>query len=582
MAGSLKVLCMHGVGDHHTDSQWQESWRAAILQGVHRWDPKREVETEFVLYDRLFDQASLSLADTLNALRKLLGSGLRYGVEDLFGRRRGLGDLPDTLRWTAGMVVQWVENDELRAATRDLLWSAVQRQSPDVVLAHSLGSLVCYDTFLRSSPREVLGETTFVSFGSQIGNPFVRASFGGRLVPVPTRKWYHLYNGNDDVLTCPIRIEAPTFEQVTANFDLPGIGDHDATGYLTHPGVVDRVWGSVVGSRAYRTLSRARPAFAKLSRTPDRRALLVGINEYPNKADRLEGCVNDVFLVSSVLQECGFDPDDIRVVLDQRATAAGIRERLGWLLDGVAAGDQRVFYYSGHGAQIRGYGIGEKIDRLDECLVPCDFDWTPEHAIIDDELYDLYSQLPYDARLVMLLDCCHSGGMTRDGGPRIRGLTPPDDIRHRALRWNAALQMWEERSLDSPNRSLADGSDGEDYLGQSGVKRRLGRAIGLRALPNKEYDAACKQLGHRGPYLPMIYQACREDEYAYEYRHGVVSYGAFTYAMARAIRQHKQASEPLTFRVLRNVVARTLRQLRYDQHPALVGPRDLCSSPIPW
>src|ERR1700716_2613031 len=29
----------------------------------------------------------------------------------------------------------------------------------------------------------------------------------------------------------------------------------------------------------------------------------------------------------------------------------------------------------------------------------------------------------------------HSGGITRDAGPRVRGVTPPDDIRHRALRW---------------------------------------------------------------------------------------------------------------------------------------------------
>ena len=27
--------------------------------------------------------------------------------------------------------------------------------------------------------------------------------------------------------------------------------------------------------------------------------------------------------------------------------------------------------------------------------------------------------------------------------------------------------------------------------------------------------------GHKGPYLPLIFEACQEDQYAYEYRDGV-------------------------------------------------------------
>jgi hypothetical protein len=45
---------------------------------------------------------------------------------------------------------------------------------------------------------------------------------------------------------------------------------------------------------------------------PRRRALLVGINEYPDPSDRLEGCVNDVFLMSSLLQESGYAAPDRR------------------------------------------------------------------------------------------------------------------------------------------------------------------------------------------------------------------------------------------------------------------------------
>ena len=65
---------------------------------------------------------------------------------------------------------------------------------------------------------------------------------------------------------------------------------------------------------------------------------------------RLDGCVNDAFLMSGGgLQESGFEPEHIRTVFDDRATAANLRDRLAWLLDDTEPGDQRVLFYSGHG-----------------------------------------------------------------------------------------------------------------------------------------------------------------------------------------------------------------------------------------
>jgi arylamine N-acetyltransferase len=137
---------------------------------------------------------------------------------------------------------------------------------------------------------------------------------------------------------------------------------------------------------------------------------LVGINAYPNPANRLEGCVNDVYLMSSVLQECGFKPEEIRVVLDNRATTANILERLHWLLDNVKDGDERVLFYSGHGAQIPAYGVHQEVDHLNECLVPYDFDWSPDHAITDKQFVTFYSQLPYQSRFAAIFDCCTPAG----------------------------------------------------------------------------------------------------------------------------------------------------------------------------
>jgi hypothetical protein len=320
---------------------------------------------------------------------------------------------------------------------------------------------------------------------------------------------------------------------------------------------------------------------------PTHRALLVGINAYPDPANRLEGCVNDVFLMSSVLQECGFDAEDIRVVIDERATASAIMDRLHWLLDGTAANDQRFFYYSGHGAQLPVYGAAGKVERVDACLVPYDFAWSRETAITDDRILNLYSQLPYDAYFMMVLDSCYSGGMTRGGGTRVRGLTPPDDIRHRMLRWDAADQLWVPRDLSATNPNLTADDDQETearpYVPEGTGMHLLGRAVSLRVLTPERADKVRKELKHKGPYLPVVYEACGPQEYSYEYQHGVISQGAFTYALATILRRHTAREQIPTFTRLLNETSQTLQEvLHYDQHPVLIGQQALLNRPIPW
>ena len=588
----VRVLCIHGIGGQEKDLGWQDQWRQTIRAGITTWSPDREVRFEFVPYDELFDRAPLDPLRVIVAVGKLAASGIFHGVEDLFHRGRGLSDLPEAARWTAGMIVQWAEDDRLRKATRQRVLEYVRAFDPEVVCAHSLGSLVAYDTFVHEGSGDI-GNRTFVTLGSQIGNPFVRGTFGGRIVSLQARAWFHLFNRNDDVFTSHLRIEAePGFAEVETDFDIPGLADHDALEYLKHPNTIDRVWRAVATTSNARSLGSA-PGAQALGRAvdtlrslekkkPRRRALLIGINEYPDPKDRLEGCVNDVFLMSALLQENGYDAEDIRVVLDKRATTGAICDRLGWLLEDTGDQAERFLYYSGHGAQIPAYGADEKIDRLDECLVPWDFDWSREKAITDDQFVDLYSQLPYDARFVAVFDCCHSGGMTREGGMRVRGLSPPDDIRHRALRWDAADEMWIPRDFVPQNKDLARKKRAE-YVGKSGAKLRLGRAVALRQLPDREYDSVRAELGHFGPYLPVIVEACGEDELSYEYRHGAISQGAFTWSLVRFLRNRRKAKQPLmSWDALIRAVGRTLAKLDYDQKPQVIGPKKILASRIPW
>src|SRR5262249_25973007 len=154
-------------------------------------------------------------------------------------------------------------------------------------------------------------------------NPFVRSSFGGYLVPLRgERKWVQLYNPNDRAFSAEIRIPNDyKFAVVYTPFEKAFI-NHDAIEYITHEHAIAGLWYDVVTTksraRAFRPITQALRAFdetltvaardragalrAPSRLPPNRRALLVGINNYPDPANQLEGCINDVFLISAALQ----------------------------------------------------------------------------------------------------------------------------------------------------------------------------------------------------------------------------------------------------------------------------------------
>ncbi len=592
----MKILAVHGVGHGDAKTDWQLQWQGAVNESLAAWAPHASPpEFEFLAYDHFFEAAPLNVPVVAEALLRLAASGLFYGIADRFRSRAGLGTALEGVRWTVGMVAQWVALQDLRAQLRQHLADAVRRVQPDVILAHSLGSLIAYDTLRRdevANPAQALvKDLTFVSFGSQIGNSAVRAVFGGRVEQLDAaRFWWHLYNAEDDVFTCALGLPSrDKFRQVDTYFDIEGFADHDGATYLGHDETLNSVWQDLASTlaRARGSGATARPAAlaAPLIRTarkaaraqPRQRALLVGIADYPDEASRLEGPVNDVFSMSAALQELGFSPDGIRVVLNDRATTQGIRERLKWLLGDAQPGDQLVFYFAGHGAQVPGYGRDAEVDHIDECLVPWDFDWSKGSAITDDEFASLYSQLPYECQFVAVLDCCHAGGMARASGSRSRGLTPPDDVRHRMLRWDKATQMWlPRRQLASITadeaRSLRRSKDRDAWLGASGSMRRLGRGTSLWLPTDQAFRSATVANRHEGPYVPVLIEACQENQFAYEYRHGVVSHGAFTHSLCGVLRDAaRQPGKPaLTFeKLVAQTTARIASVVPEPQTPQL-------------
>jgi hypothetical protein len=150
-------------------------------------------------------------------------------------------------------------------------------------------------------------------------------------------------------------------------------------------------------------------------------ALMIGIGAYPKglftKYKPLKGPQNDVARLSDVLHdEYGFQfmgntPYHLNL------KRCEILERMEGLKRDIANkhGSTVLFYYSGHGYQIREKkenGTPDEIsDKKDEAIVPIDAEY-----ILDDELF-LYAQELHkaadDLHLVFIIDSCHSGTMLK-------------------------------------------------------------------------------------------------------------------------------------------------------------------------
>jgi metacaspase-1 len=173
------------------------------------------------------------------------------------------------------------------------------------------------------------------------------------------------------------------------------------------------------------------------------RAVLVGVDEYERSyIPSLRGCVNDVALVRWLLKQyLGVRNEDIRVVVNQRATKANILYRLQAMIRRSEPGDVAVFYFSGHGSQVRDRDGDELTDSLDELICPYDMDWDRRTYILDDDLDDIFAGLPTEVLLEAFFDCCFWGAGPRELTPQprpqslrgdVRYLPPPLDIAARA------------------------------------------------------------------------------------------------------------------------------------------------------
>lgn len=135
-----------------------------------------------------------------------------------------------------------------------------------------------------------------------------------------------------------------------------------------------------------------------------RRALVVGINDYPGSA-RLYGCVNDATNMAELLsshEDCSPNFDVMLMVQDQRKSV--LRARLLELFSGDD--EMHLFYFSGHGV----------VNEMGGYIVTLDFQRNDEGISMDDIL--TMAGISKARQKVIILDCCHAGAM---GAPAMMG-----------------------------------------------------------------------------------------------------------------------------------------------------------------
>jgi hypothetical protein len=153
------------------------------------------------------------------------------------------------------------------------------------------------------------------------------------------------------------------------------------------------------------------------------KALLVGINKYPDPRNELRGCINDILDMENFISERNkvYAKENIKKLTDRDATKKGIVTQLKWLLEGAEPGDQLLFHYSGHGAQAPSMHPGIEKDGLDELICPYNFDGTDATAIKDKEFANLFAKIPSGVHFVWISDSCHAQDLSRD--PMMNGFS---------------------------------------------------------------------------------------------------------------------------------------------------------------
>lgn len=162
--------------------------------------------------------------------------------------------------------------------------------------------------------------------------------------------------------------------------------------------------------------------------TPQGYALHIGLNtvdpdSYEGWNGELFACENDVTVYQAIAEKAGFQ--SIYPLLSKEATAHNVLHHLHEAAGKLGSGDMLLLTYSGHGGSLIDMNEDEsnnfgEMDGFDEtwCLY--------DRQLLDDELFDCFSQFRRGVRILLFSDSCHSGSVAKNALPPAPAAVTPD------------------------------------------------------------------------------------------------------------------------------------------------------------
>ncbi len=250
-----------------------------------------------------------------------------------------------------------------------------------------------------------------------------------------------------------------------------------------------------------------------------KKALCIGINDYPGTQNDLSGCVNDANDWAAELTARGYS---ISKLLDSQATRAAMIAAMSGMIRSAVSGDTPAITYSGHGTWVPD-SSGDEPDGRDEGL--CPWDIGSVGPLLDDTLHTLFGQRPAGVRILLLSDSCHSGSVTRGDDSEL----DPGAARARFMPLECWMPKDELPAATSRPRSVA---------------RVTSRSGG-----------------------DLLLAGCRDTEYSYDTSFQGRPNGAFSYYALKTLREKKPANYAAWFNAIRAYLPST----RLPQSPQILG-----------
>jgi metacaspase-1 len=251
-----------------------------------------------------------------------------------------------------------------------------------------------------------------------------------------------------------------------------------------------------------------------------KRALCIGINNYPGTDSDLSGCVNDAKDWKGELEKRGFE---VTLILDKEASKMRMQSEIRNIVEATNGKDIALITYSGHGTWALDQD-GDEADGRDEAL--CPYDIHTKGPLLDDEIYSMFLDRERGAKIVFISDSCHSGTVSRfsrfgaeDGKTKTRFMPPGAYIN-------------DEKKLLQFRRFESNPSKGRSRAGA------------------------------------LLISGCKDNEYSYDAAFGNRPNGAFTYVALSVL---SSLAKNATYAEWHKAIREELPSQEYPQTPCLVG-----------